>query len=199
MHGGTGRQLLRTGLSGLAVLCVALTGYGSEQARKPASQSSPRDSAPVRGSTKTGLVCAQNGPFSKTGAITEYQCTDRQAQMSKQAQAGQPATHMKAACSIALPILCFRDINAPSPKIPDVKGYWSGGVVAATPPQTGDKFTRVRQVNAYCQALFGKDWRVLSYHDGHKGRVAAYGRQLKSGQKVWIDIRTQPGENCWVD
>ena len=137
---------------------------------------------------RTGITCKQNGLGSDNPAVTSYHCADNKDGQIK---------YQKTNCAIKLPILCFRDINAPAPKSPNVKGHWSGGVVAATPPQKGGKFTHIEQINAYCQSLFGKDWRVVSYHDGNDGRIVAYGRQLENGKKVWVDIRSQSKQNCW--
>jgi hypothetical protein len=107
-------------------------------------------------------------------------------------------------CRGELPLLCFRDLNAPAPT--GFKGAaadlmtrrWSGGEVAATAPVRGDRFATIAEADRYCAAQFGKDWRVAEWHLGGSG----WGFSARSGGRrfsgrYWIDIRGAPYGTCW--
>lgn len=109
-------------------------------------------------------------------------------------------------CETALPLACFLDLDLPLPRqfddeAPDtfVRRYWSGGIIAATPPVAASRFRSIVEADAHCAAEFGEDWRTLTYHDGGPpGLVLAYGGLSDTDQRYWVDIRGQPYGTCWA-
>lgn len=111
-------------------------------------------------------------------------------------------------CSQQLPVLC---IYKPNPafqkpiglKIPNEYMEWSGGVVATTQPVAGDTFKDkdITAVNAYCEAQFGKGWRVAEFHDGRYWFFQAYGGTVSAptvpSTRFWVHINDQKDGNCW--
>lgn len=109
-------------------------------------------------------------------------------------------------CETALPLACFLDLDQPLPRQFDdaapetfVRRYWSGGLIAATPPVAASSFPTIREADAYCAAEFGEDWRVLTYHDGGPvNQLLGYGGLTDRDQRYWVDIRGQPYGTCWT-
>ena len=109
-------------------------------------------------------------------------------------------------CSQQLPVLCIYKPNPPFQKpvglkIPNIYMEWSGGVVATTPPVAGNTFANSAAVTAYCQAQFGKDWRVAEFHDGVYWFFQAYGGTVSAptipSTRFWVHINDQKDGNCW--
>jgi len=111
-------------------------------------------------------------------------------------------------CETELPLACFRPLELPLPRGYDDRSaddgyewiFWSGGIVAGTPPVAASAFSTIDDADAHCAQEFGADWRTLTYHDGGRpGRVTAYGGlQDGPGTRAWIDIRGQPYATCWA-
>ncbi len=105
-------------------------------------------------------------------------------------------------CSAALPMACFKEENLPVPPAAAAHGNlrekWSGGSMAYSPTVRGDDFQTIAQANAYCAAQFGKNWRVLSWHDGGGGQMSVMTKFRKPGQRAWVDIKDQPYGTCWT-
>lgn len=109
-------------------------------------------------------------------------------------------------CETELPLACFLDLNQAAPRQINalVDGdyplrVWSGGTIAGTPAVAASRFETIDDADAYCEAEFGADWRVLTYHDGGiPGHALAYGSLADPDQRHWIDIRGQPYGTCWA-
>lgn len=101
------------------------------------------------------------------------------------------------ACSVKLPVLCIKDIAAPSPAQLKDAQYWSGGVIVTTPKIEASQFQNIKQVDEFCAAEFGKGWRTASFHDGGGWGISAYGSVGDPKQRVWIDIKDQKNGTCW--
>ncbi|PHR60625.1 MAG: hypothetical protein COA43_05590 [Robiginitomaculum sp.] len=100
-------------------------------------------------------------------------------------------------CSIALPVLCFQDVNALAPAPLKNTKSWSGGIIATTPPIAANTFKTIANANAYCATQFGKNWRVANFHDGGGWGLQAYGNIGTLKKHVWIDIKSQKQGTCW--
>ena len=108
-------------------------------------------------------------------------------------------------CETELPLACFLDLDLPLPRQyraarPDffIRRYWSGGIIAATPPVAASTFVSIADADAYCAAEFGDRWRVLTYHDGGQpAGIAGFGGLSDTDQRYWTDIRGQPYGTCW--
>lgn len=101
-------------------------------------------------------------------------------------------------CHIPRPILCFLDIDAPIPQTLEDESHWTGGLLALTSPQPGDQFSRLPDANNYCASIFGKGWRVASFHDGGGWRLKGYGASPKEQTSAWIDIKNKTNTTCWA-
>jgi hypothetical protein len=101
-------------------------------------------------------------------------------------------------CQSERPLLCIIDINAPAPAYLSTPEYWTGGLIAGTDPVRGDRFSTIQEANSYCSQIFGKNWRVASFHDGGGWAMRAYGSIGNVQQRVWIDIKNQPEGPCWM-
>jgi len=100
-------------------------------------------------------------------------------------------------CSTSIPLLCILDIDAPVPETIENSQYWTGGVLALSSPVAGEQFSRLSDANAYCEATFGKYWRVASFHDGGGQALSGYGVTQATDIRFWVDIKSQPKANCW--
>lgn len=105
------------------------------------------------------------------------------------------------ACETPLPIICFRAMDAPVPRNLPANHHlhWSGGAVATTGPVPASRFATIGDVDRFCAAQFGPDWRTATYHDGGRpGLFSGFGRLDESLERAWIDIRGQPYATCWA-
>jgi hypothetical protein len=101
-------------------------------------------------------------------------------------------------CATALPVACHRDREEPMPAVSATSLYWSGGALAFTIPTSASRFRTVGEVNAFCRAQFGKDWRIATYHDGGAaGEILARSDDRTPPGRVWVDIQDQPYATCW--
>ena len=105
--------------------------------------------------------------------------------------------HGDTKCHLERPLLCFRDIDAPVPETLGDPLYWTGGILASTPPQPGNRFKTLADANAFCASTFGEGWRVASFHDGGGWTLKGYGIPSYGNSRVWIDIKDQPDATCW--
>lgn len=103
-------------------------------------------------------------------------------------------------CSLPSPVACYRDGSRVTPQ-----GLWKNGItptsfvageVRMSAPVRGDSFAHLGDANAFCQAQFGRQWRVLSYHEGGGGAVASYSRIAPLSRGL-VNIRDQQYANCW--
>jgi len=101
-------------------------------------------------------------------------------------------------CSYEKPLLCFLDIDAPVPETLKNSQYWTGGILALSDPVSADAFSQLSDANAYCEATFGKGWRVASYHDGGGGGLKGYGATPKKDLRFWVDIKNKEDGTCWA-
>ena len=101
------------------------------------------------------------------------------------------------ACQTALPLLCFKDLNLPTPLHIAEPETWAGGLLALTDPVKGERFRTEVQAHKYCANAFGKDWRVVSYHDGPDKGFQSYGRNANAKKRAWINIQSAPKATCW--
>lgn len=102
-------------------------------------------------------------------------------------------------CDTALPVACFRSQEDPAPVRYWMGKVWSGGAVRFSSPTTASRFRRVGDVNAFCRAQFGPDWRIASFHDGlSPGELLARGDASALSSRVWVDIQDQPYATCWA-
>ena len=105
------------------------------------------------------------------------------------------------ACETPLPIICFRGMGAPVPRnVPTHHHWhWSGGAIATTGPVPASRFATIADVDRFCAAQFGPDWRTATYHDGGRpSQFSGFGRLDESLGRAWIDIRGQPYATCWA-
>lgn len=108
-------------------------------------------------------------------------------------------------CTRALPLLCFRPLNAAKPTSTDIPGDpfyygWSGGVVGTTPPYRGDSFATLDDANAACVKEFiDFGWRVAEHHDNRAGgwNFQAFGN-VGRHRRFWMDVKDQPNGTCWL-
>ncbi len=102
-------------------------------------------------------------------------------------------------CGTVLPVACFRGQEDPPPVGSSYWAAWSGGALRFSAPVAASRFSRVGDVNAFCRAQFGPDWRIASYHDGHApGTILARGDARTLSSRVWVDIQDQPYATCWA-
>jgi hypothetical protein len=107
------------------------------------------------------------------------------------------------ACSVPLPVACFRPGDAPIPAdLPRgmVRAIWSGGDLAFTEPVPGSRFATSGQVDRFCAARFGPGWRTARWHDGPSNSsqgIAGFSQQSRPTSRVWIDIVGSPYATCW--
>ncbi len=103
-------------------------------------------------------------------------------------------------CSLPSPVACYRDGTRVAPQ-----GLWEKGIaptsfvageVRMSAPVRGDSFPHLGDANAFCQAQFGRQWRVLSYHEGGGGNVASFSRIAPLSRGL-VNIRDQQYANCW--
>lgn len=102
-------------------------------------------------------------------------------------------------CGTVLPVACFRGQEDLGPARYKKGNAWSGGALRFSAPVAGSRFSRVGDVNAFCRAQFGPDWRIASYHDGlAPGELLARGDARALSSRVWVDIQDQPYATCWA-
>ncbi|WP_310532722.1 hypothetical protein [Novosphingobium sp.] len=103
-------------------------------------------------------------------------------------------------CSAPGPLACYRDGGKVAPQAMWENGMrptsFVGGEVRLTPPVRGDRFAHLGDANAFCQQQFGREWRVLSYHEGGGGDVVSYSR-IAPLTRALVNIRDQQYGNCW--
>ena len=145
-------------------------------------------SNPITGTAYVSCQGAPNSPNQNQGACDPY--------------AGDTPGNLK------LPVLCFKALGQPNP-VPNVNpasdpAYWSGGVIATTPPVSPIAMNWQGKpsavVTAYCVSQFGPGWQVAEFHMGqNKGwKFGAYGNVGQPGrQRFWVHINNQPNGNVW--
>ncbi len=132
-------------------------------------------------------------------------------------------------CSTALPVLCVKVDGTPRPPygIPvcgsscamndEFYNGWIEGSAELTAPVQGNAFATLDDVNAYCEAQLGPDYRVAEHHDGRwvygmdennfygstwplttsSGGWGFYAPgQLADDSRFWVHINGQ-NANCW--
>ena len=103
-------------------------------------------------------------------------------------------------CSAPGPIACYRDGSRALPpgmrEVGLVATSFVGGEVRLSTPVRADRFAHLGAANAYCQQQFGREWRVLSYHEGGGGQVVSYS-QIPPQANALVNIRDQQYGNCW--
>lgn len=103
-------------------------------------------------------------------------------------------------CSVPGPIACYRDgTNKAPPNIRtsglDTTGFVDGEVRASVPVRA-DRFPHLGDANAFCQQQFGREWRVLSYHEGGGGQLISRSK-VDPLTRLLVNIRDQQYGNCW--
>jgi hypothetical protein len=105
-------------------------------------------------------------------------------------------------CATPLPVACIRPMAAPMPRPLTghiASGVWSGGRLAFTEPTPGSRFATIGEVDRFCAARFGADWRAAELHDGtHNTAIAGFGDPGRVPDRVWVDILNQPYATCWA-
>ncbi|RKQ69126.1 hypothetical protein DES40_1910 [Litorimonas taeanensis] len=109
-------------------------------------------------------------------------------------------------CTTSQPLACFLDENTPIPDLDEVAPiaglwidkYWGGGKIAFSPPVTGTQFKTLTEVNKFCASTFGKNWRVLDWHDSNLKGVAGRRHGPRHNGRAWVDIKDQPNGTCWA-
>lgn len=115
-------------------------------------------------------------------------------------------------CTESLPLLCYRDLDAPAPDVAgaaaiprDWSGIsvdWSGGEIAVTTPVVGAGFATIGDADAHCATTFGAGWRVADWHLSAEGfQIMGYvddpAKFTGDRSRAWIDIKDQPYATCW--
>ena len=102
-------------------------------------------------------------------------------------------------CATPLPVACHRNREEPRPMALRTVAAWTGGELKLSEPTPASRFARVGDVDAFCRASFGRDWRVASFHEGLvAGELVARGDQTTVKSRVWVDIQDQPYATCWA-
>jgi len=107
-------------------------------------------------------------------------------------------------CSAELPVLCFYpDSNLTIPDsvtAPNQYSRWANGVVGTTPPVSPiqENFDVLADVNAYCAAQFGPEWRIAEFHEGWGWNFKSYGNVGEVVARFWVNINDQSNGNCWA-
>ncbi|MCI5131027.1 MAG: hypothetical protein D3904_05760, partial [Candidatus Electrothrix sp. EH2] len=130
-------------------------------------------------------------------------------------------------CSVPLPILCLKVDGSPRPPYtpPPSTGSmnkeyyhgWAEGSAELTAPIQGNAFATLNDVNAYCEAQLGPDYRAAEFHDGrwvwgmdennfydatwpqntNSGGWGFYAPgQIPDHSRFWVYINDQDA-NCW--
>ena len=98
------------------------------------------------------------------------------------------------------PVACYREGTKVAPQAVAELGIpptsFVGGEVRLSDPVRGDRFAHLGDANAFCQQQFGREWRVLSYHEGGGGTVVSYS-QIAPMTRALVNIRDQQYGNCW--
>lgn len=103
-------------------------------------------------------------------------------------------------CSEKRPLPCIDDQNL---KAPDVFSefthqLWSGGYIKFTEPVAGIQFKTEEEVDAFCAAEFGADYRGLNKKDGNwQGAMVGYGDYPVGYDEYWVTYKDSPHHNCW--
>lgn len=138
-------------------------------------------------------------------------------------------------CETPLPVLCLKVDNSPRPAYPIVctpaamspEFYcgWSRGHFATTAPAKGSQFQTREDVDAFCAATFGVNWRLYTWYDswciigmGHDNGLKysgdewsantnrmqnggwgsyAYGN-IRNDTRLWIDGPRDQSPGCWT-
>lgn len=103
-------------------------------------------------------------------------------------------------CEARRPVACIKPGDEPAPNgLRTTPSYlsWSGGSLAITEPVAGNRFASVKDVDRFCAARFGGDWRVAAFHDGFREGIAGFGDRKAISSRVWVDIADQPYATCW--
>ena len=105
-------------------------------------------------------------------------------------------------CTVAMPILCKKELNLPKPnsvQIPNKYSRWSGNVVGTTRAisPSNANITTLSQANAFCVSEFGIDWKVAEFHDGWAWNFISYGNVGTQSKRFWVNIKDQNNGNCW--
>lgn len=103
-------------------------------------------------------------------------------------------------CEARRPVACIRDENMPIPDHhnSDLRQAWTGGEFGFTRAVKGSKFPTEDDVDQFCAAEFGSDWRALSRHDGHwGGLMSGTGTFPPDYDQAWVNLKTSSHANCW--
>ena len=203
-------------LVALAVPLVAGSSLVQAQAEKPGV--TPRTSlTPLAAEAVLAPQATATAPGPKRGLTWGVYPIDPTTGTFTVSCQGMPAVQGGGACNpyvgdtpgtARLPVLCFNKLGMPYPvpnSAPNSQlAYWSGGVVAATPPVSpiamGWTGAPRSTVDAYCAAQFGSGWVVAEHHMGQNQgwKFGAYGNVGKPGkQRFWVHINNQPNGNIW--
>ena len=108
-------------------------------------------------------------------------------------------------CDTALPLLCFKDLNAPLPaglEEPNRYHMWSGGTVRLSKAYApSESIATIADATAICAAEFGGEWRLATFHDGAGWNFRAFGELNEVEVRVdrfWVDIADQRDGTCWT-
>lgn len=104
-------------------------------------------------------------------------------------------------CEEERPLACIHDTNMPLPDnhIPEYAYLWSGGELDFTKAVKGSSFITEDDVDQFCAAEFGSEWRALSRHDGHwGGSVSGRGTFPADYEHVWVNVKDSDHHNCWT-
>lgn len=103
-------------------------------------------------------------------------------------------------CEEKRPVSCIHDSNMPVPKDHDLsrKLFWTGGEIRFTKAVKGSSFATEDDVDQFCAAEFGSEWRSLSRHDGHwTGNLSGKGTFPPDYENVWVNVKDSDHHNCW--
>lgn len=105
-------------------------------------------------------------------------------------------------CETELPVACLLPGRNPAPSelvAAGLDAVWSGGDIALTEPVPAARFLDIAEVDAFCTARFGRDWRTLAPHDGFpNGGVSGRGQAPAVPVRAWVDHVNQPYATCWT-
>ena len=110
-------------------------------------------------------------------------------------------------CSAALPVACVSEarLAVPDDLLIDDRREWSETRVAWTRPVRADGFATRGDVHAFCAAEIGPGWRMAATQEGSqslawRAQVAPdAGPHTDWPDRLWLESRTQPYANCWLN
>lgn len=106
-------------------------------------------------------------------------------------------------CSLQTQIACYKDgARTPPNELKRENKYFAsddgfvGGEVRLSRPVRAGGLPTLDSANGFCAAEFGKDWRVLSFHEAIGSTVLSYSK-IQPRDYGLVHIGDMPYGNCW--